>query len=206
MPDFNNFSLITGWIASHGYWVVFLLFCIEGPISTAATGFLSAAGFFNAEIILVLSVLGDLVPDSIYYGIGYMSRFRFIENLGEHIGLTKYRILKLEIGFKKHFSKTMLALKLTPVVSTLGFMTVGYLRISFRKFIGWCSVVTIPKSLIFFSIGYFFGQLYNIDTYLHYATIFSPLVILFALALFLGYNKIMAVLAGKLNDKGKKES
>ncbi len=203
MLDFNNFNLVTEWIASHGYWVVFLLFCVEGPISTAAAGFLSAAGFFNAEIILVLSVLGDLVPDSIYYGIGYISRFRFIENLGEYVGLTKYRILKMEKGFRNHFGKTMLALKLTPVVSTLGFITVGYLRLPFRKFIGWCSAVTIPKSLIFFGIGYFFGQMYNIDTYLHYAVIFFPLAALFVLALFLFYNKMMSILAGKLNDKSE---
>ncbi len=204
MPDFNNFSLIAGWIASHGYWVVFLMFCVEGPISTAAAGFLSAAGFFNSEIILTLSILGDLVPDSIYYSIGYVSRFRFIENLGEYVGLTKHRILKMENGFRNHFGKTMLALKLTPVVSTLGFITVGYLRLPFRKFIGWCSAVTIPKTFIFFGIGYFFGQLYNIDTYLHYAVIFFPLVILFVLALFLSYNKMMAILAEKLSDKSER--
>jgi len=198
MLNFANFDLVVTWVASHSYLFIFLIFCLEGPIATAAVGFLTAAGHFNLGIILVLSVAGDLVPDSIYYFIGYYSRFSFIRKIGQRLGLTEYRIIKIEEGLKQHFGKTMVVLKLTPIVATLGFMSIGYLRISYRKFISWCSIVTVPKVLIFFSFGYFFGHLYNFDQYLQYISIFLPASVVVIILLYFGYNKLAELLVKKI--------
>ena len=198
MFNFANFNLVVAWVASHSYLFIFLIFCLEGPIATAAVGFLTAAGHFNLGIILVLSVAGDLVPDSIYYFIGYYSRFSFIKKIGQRLGLKESRITKIEDGVKRHFGKTMVILKLTPIVATLGFMAIGYLKISYRKFISWCSFVTVPKVIIFFSFGYFFGQLYNIDQYLKYISISLPLSVVAIFLFYSGYNKIVDSLAKKM--------
>jgi membrane protein DedA with SNARE-associated domain len=196
--NFADFHQAAMWVMSHGYFFIFLVMCVEGPITTAAAGFAAALGIFNPWVILIISILGDLVPDSLYYSFGYISRFAILEKISNHIGLTHERIKNLENKLKEHFGKTMIALKLTPLISTLGFMVVGYLRLSFLEFTGYSASITIPKSIVFLLLGYFFGQLYNINQYLHYAEIFFPIAIVMGILALLAYKKISAIVAKKV--------
>ncbi len=198
MLDFTNFQQVFTWVIAHGYFLVFLIMCVEGPITTAAAGFAAALGYFDPWVVLIISVLGDLIPDSIYYFIGYSGRFSIVEKFGFRLGLTQARIDGLEKKLKAHFGKTMVALKLTPVIPTFGFMLVGYLKLSFMKFTKFSALVTIPKSIIFLVIGYFFGRLYNIDQYVHYAEIFFPLTVLVIAGLYFGYKKASVLIASKI--------
>ena len=167
-------------------------------MTTAAAGFASALGYFDPFIVLLLSILGDLVPDSIYYSLGYFGRGPMVEKAIHYFGLTKERVLRIENLLKEHFGKTMVVLKLMPVVPTLGFMLVGYLKLSFLKFTKYSASVTVPKSIIFLLLGYFFGRLYNISQYLHYAEVFLPLVAIILILLFLGYKKLSISIAQKI--------
>ena len=198
MLDFTNFQQVFTWVIAHGYFLVFLIMCVEGPITTAAAGFAAALGYFDPWVVLIISVLGDLIPDSIYYFIGYSGRFSIVEKFGFRLGLTQARIDGLEKKLKAHLGKTMVALKLTPVIPTFGFMLVGYLKLSFMKFTKFSALVTIPKSIIFLVIGYFFGRLYNIDQYVHYAEIFFPLTVLVIAGLYFGYKKASVLIASKI--------
>jgi membrane protein DedA with SNARE-associated domain len=198
--DFADFQQVFAWTILHGYVIIFLVMCVEGPIVTAAAGFASALGYFNPLAIFILSILGDIVPDVIYYIIGYSSRNAFVERFSGYFGLSKGRVGRLETALQKHFTKTMIAMKFTPLVPTYGFMLVGYLRLSFRKFLILCLAVTIPKSLVFLLLGYFFGQLYNINTYLHYLIILFPLSVVVAIAIYFGHKKISAVIAQRVGE------
>lgn len=196
--DFGNFQDVFQWVIAHSSFIIFLVMCIEGPMTTAAAGFAAAAGYFNPAWILFLSVSGDLVPDSLYYLVGYRSRIRGIERIARYFKLTPEKVAHTETLLKKHFGKTMLILKLTPIVTTVGFALVGYLKIPFRKFFVWCSIVTIPKSIIFLSIGYFFGHLYVVNAYIHNA---SLLLAIFAVAtgfFYFVYMKVSSAIAQKV--------
>ena len=196
--DFSNFQQVFSWIISHGYPLIFLVMCVEGPIITAAAGFAAALGYFNPWAIFVISILGDLIPDSIYYLIGYISRGKILDKIAAYFGLTKKRVSRIEELLRKHFGKTMLALKLTPIVPTPGFMLVGFLRLSFVKFTGYSAAVTIPKSAIFLMAGYFFGQMYNINQYLHNLVILIPIVVLIVVVLIVAYQKISKIITKKI--------
>ncbi len=196
-PDLANFHQTFLWVIAHGYVLIFLVMCAEGPVTTAAAGFASALGYFNPWIILVLSISGDLVPDSLYYMVGYFGRFAFIEKLGLRLHLTETRVGRMEDRLEKNFGKTMVALKVTPVIPTFGFMLIGYLKLSFIRFTEYSALVTVPKSIMFLAIGYYFGRLYDINRYLHYAGIFFPVAVLVALLVYLGYKKIAAIVAKK---------
>ena len=199
LPDINNFQQASRWVISHGYFFIFLVMCLEGPVTTAAAGFAAALGYFNPWVILTLSILGDVIPDSIYYFVGYIGRFSVVEKFGFRIGLTQARIDSLGKKLKEHFGKSMVALKLTPVIPTFGFMLVGYLKLSFIRFTEYSAAVTIPKSILFLVLGYFFGRLYNINQYLHYAEIFFPLTVLAILGIYLGYKKTSLIIASKID-------
>jgi membrane protein DedA with SNARE-associated domain len=196
--DFTSFASVFAWVVAHGYFFIFLIMCVEGPMTTAAAGFAVALGYFNLELILAISILGDLIPDSIYYCIGYFGRFAIIEKFGLRMGLTQKRIDNLEDKLKKHFGKSMIVLKLTPVIPTFAFMLVGYLKLSFIKFTKFSAAVTIPKSIMFLALGYFFGRLYNINQYLHYAGIFFPLAVISIVIIAIVYQRITKVVANKI--------
>ena len=78
MDVFNitSFASAFSWVIAHGYPLMFVAMLIEGPIVTAAATFAVVFGYFNISMIFVLSILGDIVADVIYYIIGYFSRIQ----------------------------------------------------------------------------------------------------------------------------------
>jgi membrane protein DedA with SNARE-associated domain len=74
-----------------GYTLMFMLMLIEGPVVTAAGAFAAAFSYFHLWIVFVLSILGNLIPDVVYYAMGYWGRHNLIEQYGHYFGLTKQR-------------------------------------------------------------------------------------------------------------------
>lgn len=156
-----SFSAAFTWVITHGYFLMFIAMLIEGPIVTAAAAFASAFGYFDIWIVFFLSVLGDIVADIIYYVIGYYSRIAVIEKFGHHFGLTKQRMEKIENTLNKYPVRTIIALKLTPVLPTPGLMIVGTTRLKLKKFIAICTAIILPKVIFFMAVGYYFGAAYD---------------------------------------------
>jgi len=196
--DFTNFQQAASWVIAHGYILVFLVMCFEGPIITAAAGFAAALGFFDPWIILILSILGDIIPDAIYYFMGYKGRLTSVEKKMSSVGFTKDRADRLENLLRKHFKKTLVGMKFTPVIAPFGYMIIGYMRLSFWRFIYVCSAVTIPKSIVFLLIGYYFGQLYNINEYIHNIIILIPSVIALIFVLYFAYKAVTNAIRKKV--------
>lgn len=130
----SEFSTALSWVIAGGYALMFIGMVVEGPIITAAAGFAAALGYFNPLIVFLLAIAGDLVADFVYYAIGYVSRATFVERYGHRVGLTKERMLRLETLIKKHPKKTMVAIKLSPLLPTPGLMMMGAVRMSLEQF------------------------------------------------------------------------
>ena len=196
--DFTNFQQAASWVILHGYVLVFLVMCFEGPIITAAAGFAAALGFFNPWIILILAILGDIIPDAIYYLMGYKGRLVSVEKKMSSIGFTKDRADRLENLLRRHFVKTLVGMKFTPVIAPFGYMIIGYMKLSFWRFIYVCSAVTVPKAIVFLLIGYYFGQLYNINEYIHNIIIFIPIVVALIFVLYFMYKVVANAIRKKV--------
>ena len=173
--DFASFQAVSHWVLGHGYWVIFIAMLIEGPIVIAAAGFAAALGYFNVYTIFGLSLLTELVADVGYYALGYWGRMALVERFGGRIGLTKQRLERMADLLHRHAWKTLLALKLTPVIPTTGLMLVGVTRMPLKKYITICAVIILPKTIAFEVIGYFFGTQYNILE--HYVNNISYLIL-----------------------------
>lgn len=196
----GTFETAFSWVVAHGYFFIFLVMCAEGPVTTAAAGFASALGYFDPVIIYILSVFGDLVPDTIYYYVGYFGRATYVKRLGEKFGFGDVRIAKTEKLFQNHYGKAMIITKLAPLISAYGSILVGYLKLSYRRFITYCTEITMTKSAIFLLVGYFFGQSYRINEYLHNIAIFLPVAAVVLVLLYVGYNKLSALIAKKMES------
>ena len=161
LSDVTTFSGAFDWVIAHGYPLMFVAMLIEGPVVTAAASFAAAFGYFDIFIVFILSIFGDVISDVIYYAVGYFGRMIVVQKYGRHFGLTDERIRKIEELLNRHPNKTLIVLKLMPVLPTPGLMIVGSSRLPLRKFIMACSVVILPKTIIFVTLGYYFGSAYN---------------------------------------------
>lgn len=196
--DFNSFQQAFSWIIAHGYPLMFLAMCIEGPTVTAAATFAVTFGYFNPFIVFTLSILGDVLPDAIYYAIGFRGRLTVVKRFGKYFGLTEERIERLEQTIKTHGGKTVAVLKYTPVLSTPGLMLVGAMRMKFGRFMWFVFIVTLQKTLTFMALGYFFGKAYNIGKYIKYGALLPFVIILLYFIFMFAYKKFSERIVNKI--------
>lgn len=191
--------MISQWVIANGYALMFLLMIIEGPAITAAGAFAAALGIFDVWIVLILSLLGNLIPDAIYYALGFWGREGIINKYGRYFKIDREWLEKLELNYSKHAGKTLMAVKLIPVLATPGLIAAGIAKIPLKKYVFWSLVVTIPSSLFYLIIGYYFGETYNsIIHYVKYGEYFLILFIIIFAIIFYGSRIISRKLSGKI--------
>ncbi len=180
---------------------MFLAMLIEGPIVTAAGAFAAALGYFNIWIVLLLSIIGNLLPDVIYYAIGYWGREQLVDKYGHYFKLTKERIGQLEDLARNHAWKALSLIKLTSVLATPGLIIVGVTRMNIKKYTWICLAITAPSSLFFLVIGYYFGGLYAIIARdIRYATYFAIVAIPVFILLYHYWDTFFKRLVDKLKE------
>jgi len=156
----NDLAILVPWVIKHGYWIVLFFATVEGPLITIAAGVAAALGYFNIFIILGLSFIGDIGGDFLYYGIGYMLHTLIHSPFFRYFGLTELKISKIENLLRIHIFKTIVFIKLSPLIGGIGIVVIGAARPKFKKFLKPALSVAIPKSLFFALLGYFSGRAY----------------------------------------------
>lgn len=186
-----SFPQIIEWLLVYRYIVLFPITVIEGPIITIIAGFLSSVDLLNIFIVYPVIVVADLTGDFIYYSIGRWGRENFLDKYGKYFGLKKSNIEKLEEHFDRHTKKTLILGKLSHAFGAPILVAAGIVRFPILKFLWFNALATIPKSLIFLLIGFYFGQAYvKFNKYLNYFSIgFLVLAILLIIAYY-AYNRI----------------
>ncbi len=198
----TTFSTLVTWVISHGYPLFFVAAFFEGPVVTIAAGIAAALGYYNIYLIILISVLGDVSADVVYYGIGYWGRKALINKYGSYIGLTKERVEKIESFLKRHIAKTMIVVKLSPIIPVPGLLVIGSTRIPLKKYAIISILITFPKSILFALVGFFSGKAYeHLSGFVaNSQLIFLGIVILGGLVYF-GYKKMAEYFTRKLEGR-----
>ncbi len=150
------------WVSSgYGYVLMFLAMLVEGPAVTALGAFGAILGYFDLRVVFLLSVLGNLVPDLVYYLVGFWGRNKIIDKYGKYLMLSHERLLRLEKLYHEHVGKAIFIVKLFPLLATPGLIVAGITKVPIRKFALWSLAVTLPSSLFFLLLGYYFGSVYK---------------------------------------------
>jgi len=152
---------IARWAAGESYALLFVAILIEGPAVTAAGSFAAALGAFSLWIVFVLSVLGNLIPDIVFYAIGFWGRQSILDRYGHYFGVTKERMMMAESLIKKHSGKSIIAIKMIPFIALPGLVMAGATRMNIKKYMFWSLSVTVPSSLLYLALGYYFGAAYH---------------------------------------------
>lgn len=189
-----------------GYPVMFLLMTLEGPVATMSSAFLASMGYFNISIVYILSIIGDMVGDVIFYYIGYKGGIRAIEKAERILRLKKGLTKKLQGKFKTSGGKIVFTVKTTTGLSWITFMTAGAVRMDFRKFLKFSFLGGLSWSAILVSLGLFFGFLIDkIGKYIEYAgyIIFFAAAVVFVFMNYFRKNQTKKIVNNGENGNGK---
>jgi len=167
-----SFQQIVILLTACKYFFLFPIMVVEGPIITVIAGFLSSLGLLNVFITYVVVVIGDLAGDSIAYAVGRWGGNRLIKRWGHYVWLNIERIEKFQDYFHTHAAKAIIGGKLAYGLEVPFLIGAGLAKVPYRKFFLYTLIPTLPKSLLFLLIGFYFGEAYNkINAYLGYAAI-----------------------------------
>lgn len=152
------------------YFLIFPIAVLEGPIIIIITGFLVFLGYLNGIVAYCVIVVADMVGDSMYYGIGRLwKKSPFIKKCAKFLGYDESSEAFLEDHFKKHKGKTFLLAKVSHGVGGAVQVSSGIAGVSYKDFIWYSFLGTVPKALILFLVGYYMGSSYlKIDNYFNF--------------------------------------
>lgn len=146
------------WLTHYGYWVVFPLVVVEGPIITVITGSLVSFGIFNFAVAYIVIMVADLSGDSAYYAIGRYGGQKFIQKWGRFLGLKPETALNLKKHFDNKGGRTLMLGKISHGIGGIFLVAAGLAEMPFLKFIWYNFLATLVKSLALLLLGFYFGQ------------------------------------------------
>jgi len=148
-------------LLKYKYFVLLPLAMFQGSITSLISGFLVYRDFLNINLAFIILLLGDFIPDTIFYYIGYF---------GQNTKIVKRYVLENKIFFhhhkvisklwSEHGRKTMTLGKLSYGFAIPFLVSAGMVKVPYRKFISYAMVVSTFHYGLIFLIGYLLGSSY----------------------------------------------
>lgn len=129
---------------------------IEGPIITYIASFAASLGIFNIFYVFILSSLGNIIGDLVFFFIGRVSKEAAVEKYVNKSN-NPSRMSKLRMYLEKNPGKTIAVIKLTPFLPIPGLMLAGASNMKLKKFITYSVIVTMIYSLFMVLLGFYSG-------------------------------------------------
>ena len=117
-------------IQAYGLWLLGPFAIIEGPIVTVIAAYIARMGYMNVYAVYAVCVVGDLVGDAMYYGIGRLGPKFLPERWLAKMGMTEARQISLGDHFAQKGGRTLLFGKWThstglPIMLASGMARIG---------------------------------------------------------------------------------
>ena len=157
----------------------------EGPVTTLAAGFLCSLGYMNFLLTYFLAAIADLTSDAGYYALGRWGRKKVVEKHAHRVGITPERVEKLENRFRNHEVKMLAFGKIADPLSSTIQTIAGLSKMDFKKYFWWNSIITLPKSLLILTIGFYFGEAIGQADF--YRQVFGIIVSIAGVAIIVAY-------------------
>jgi membrane protein DedA with SNARE-associated domain len=151
---------LLNFVQQYGYWILYPLMVIEGPIVTLVAGGLAALGILRIELVFIISVIGDLTMDIGLYYFGLYGNRRLREWIAKHKKL-ELRRRQVRTFFKNHGGKVIFFVKISSGLCYITFITAGMIKMPLRRFLFFSFIGGIIWSGLLTGLGYFYGHLYQ---------------------------------------------
>ncbi len=189
---FFELSDYLSFLEHYKYFLIFPVVVLEGPIITVIGGFLVYLGKLDGPLTFLLLVIGDLLGDVLHYVLGRVwKNAKWFKKVAGFFGYNDAKEKTIENHFEKHAGKTIMGAKLSHGIGGFVQIVAGIAKVPFWKFFNYSLIMTIPKSLGLFFLGYYLGSSYlRIDDYMDYIAYFVVLVFICAASFFLFKDKL----------------
>ncbi len=149
-------------LQDYGYFIVFPLAIIEGPIITIISGLLAHLGYFSFVVVYLVLVLSDMVGCTLYYLAGrYWRNLVWIKKYLNKWGYSENTEKFLEEHFRKHKIETIVIAKFSHGFGWMAHISAGVAKVNYFEFLIFNILSAIPKTLLLMSIGYYIGNSIN---------------------------------------------
>ena len=173
-------------IITAGYFGIFSLMILNGTFSFPSSqilyivsGYFIFQGDLTLGLVAFLGALGNTIGNTVLF---YLTREKGLEYITKLTLIPITEIHKVQIVFKKHGNWYLFIGKLLPAIKVFMPIVAGVGKMSMKFFVPIVFISSFIWSLIFISIGYYFGK--SSDVFGTYAII---LLILAAILVFLFY-------------------
>lgn len=152
------------WIDSSKYVLLFLGSIVEGPVLMVSSGFLYHQGQLAFWPMLFALFFGNLCADIGWYILGYFGANKVMKHIGPFFNITPPILEKIRHRFYAYQTVILWVSKLTMgfgfAIATL--LVAGMLRVPFKKYLTINVVAGVIWVFLALSIGYLFGNVYNL--------------------------------------------
>ena len=146
-------------LLTYRYWVLLPLAIAEGPMLAFVCGVLVSLGLLSMPVTLFILVIGDIIPDTIFYFLGrFWSDRPFVKRLARRIGVTDEHFAEAQRLWQENPGKTMLMSKFAYGISSAFLFMAGLMRMPAPRFYGYSISISIVHYMVIMSAGYYFGS------------------------------------------------
>lgn len=152
-------------INNFGYFGMFLgmvleavIIIIPSELILATGGILAGRGIFNFWMSFFVGLLGSIFCAIVIYMMGYFGGYPFINKYGKYFFMKEEDIKKSNTWFDKYGLIAAAVGRNIPIIRTLISLPVGIARLSFKKFLIYTTIGSIPWTFVFVYFGYSLGN------------------------------------------------
>lgn len=170
-------------ISHYGIAILVPIAVIEGPIVTIVAAYFASQGLLSLWEVIVCVIAADLVGDCLLYGLGMYLIEKLPQQLRASLGVTPDRLASVVQSFENYGARILVFAKLTHAAGFPVLIAAGTSHMPIQRFILANFAATVPKSLVFVTIGYFFGPAHALIS--HWLSLGSAMVLAVIAALLL---------------------
>lgn len=152
-------------ISNYGYFGMFLgmvleavIIIIPSELILATGGILAGSGIFSFIGAFLTGLLGSVFCAIIIYFMGYFGGSGFVKKYGKYFFMKDDEVRKSDSWFNKYGLIAACIGRNVPIVRTLVSLPIGVARLSFKKFLIYTILGSIPWTFVFVYFGYSLGN------------------------------------------------
>lgn len=158
-------NYVLGLIGNFGYFGMFLgmileavIIIIPSELILATGGILAGQGIFSFFGAFLTGLLGSVFCAVIIYYMGYFGGKGFAKKYGKYFFMKEDEVEKSNSWFDKYGLIAACIGRNVPIVRTLVSLPIGIARLSFKKFLLYTTLGSIPWTFVFVYFGYALGN------------------------------------------------
>lgn len=141
-----------------------VIIIIPSELILATGGILAGQGIFNFWVAFFVGLFGSVFCAVIIYAMGYYGGKGFVKKYGKYFFMKEEDLDKTDTWFEKYGLIAACIGRNVPIIRTLISLPVGITRLSFKKFLIYTLLGSVPWTFVFVYFGYALGNNWTVLT------------------------------------------